>query len=433
MLQTFTLKNGLKVATYSLPHLKSAALDINVKSGGIFETSKNAGVSHLMEHLLVQGTPSFPTPYIFSEFIESLAGSYNAFTTDSTVSFVANAPVTKIDELLRVASEVFFQPLFTSEYLEKERIAILQENKQSQDSLYFKIGKFYREKRYKKGHPYLLDEQSQLEAIPQLKREDLIEWWKRYFLTENTYLVVVGGFKDAQVKTLIEKYFSNITAPGSFEGFPKLTNENFTGKEVFIREDKDLKSCYVDLSWPSLSLETDVKLRMTQAIIRNILGGMFTSRLFKLLRLEKGLVYSVHAGMGISFGFGNFSISTQVVPENLDEVLDLIVKELDQFIKSGPTKEELEFFRSYAINRHLMSWDHPSSIAGSIKSDLMWEDKIVVPEERVKEVQKIASKDLFEVMEKYWDFSKLQLVIQGPIEDSKENIKKYEKMISVLR
>lgn len=433
MLQTFTLKNGLKVATYSLPHLKSVALDIAVKSGSFYETSKNSGTSHLMEHLLLEGTPTYPTPQSLTEFIESLAGTYNAYTSSYTVYFVANVPVTKLDEILKLSAEVFYQPLFTSESVEKERKAILQEVKQRQDNLHYKIGSFFRDNFYKKGHPYLLDAQSQFEAIPNLTREDLINWWKKFFVTDNTYLVLVGGFKSDEAKKLVEDYFGEIKAEGKLIKRPKYSNDDLQDRKTAIRFDDKLESCYVDMAWASINYEVDPKIRGTQRIISSILGGLSSSRLYKLLRLEKGLVYGVNTGTSATFGFGSFYLSTQVIKENLDEVLDLIVKELSQFMQTGPTKEEVEFAKNYSVNRVLMSWDQPSNIAGWIKEDLLWEEKIETPEEYVKTLESITADDVVDFMKKYWDFSKLLLTIQGPVKNSKENVKKYTKMVEVLK
>jgi len=72
MLNTLTLPNGLKVATYNLPSLKSIHLRISVKGGSLVENPDNNGVAHFMEHMLVQGIPSYETAEIFSRFIEGL-------------------------------------------------------------------------------------------------------------------------------------------------------------------------------------------------------------------------------------------------------------------------------------------------------------------------------------------------------------------------
>lgn len=142
MLKTFTLKNGLKVASYSVPQMKSAFLSMNVKAGSIFDLPEKCGVAHFMEHLLVQGIPSFPNVEVFSEFIESLAGSYSASTSTDRIRFVVSAPATDLDKMLRVSGEVLFEPLFPEDSMERERNAVLEEiRRRLGQNTYKKIGR----------------------------------------------------------------------------------------------------------------------------------------------------------------------------------------------------------------------------------------------------------------------------------------------------
>src|SRR5687767_10339935 len=112
MLKTFTLKNGIKVATYNLPQLKSVHIRISAKGGVVTEKPSKNGVAHFMEHMLVQGIPSLPNVDEFSRYIESLAGTYGANTESTLVRFNLTIPFTHLETGLKIASEVFFEPLF---------------------------------------------------------------------------------------------------------------------------------------------------------------------------------------------------------------------------------------------------------------------------------------------------------------------------------
>jgi predicted Zn-dependent peptidase len=114
-------------------------------------------------------------------------------------------------------------------------------------------------------------------------------------------------------------------------------------------------------------------------------------------------------------------------------VIDLISVELETFVKNGPTAEELEFAKNFLANRWLMSFDHPSSIANWIEDELLWENKILLPEEVAKLLTKIKPDDIVELMQKYWDFSKLNLIIQGKIKDTEANQKKFTKLVENLK
>ena len=207
---------------------------------------------------------------------------------------------------------------------------------------------------------------------------------------------------------------------------------DFADNLVSMRYDHRLQSNYLDLTFPGVTLlESD--LRMKQGLALTILGKLRNSRLFRLLRYQRGLVYDVKAGASLFPGLGYVYITSEVSSERLFEVVSLIVAELGNFVKSGPTEEELRFAKNFLTNQWLMAFDHPSSIAGWIESDLLWKDKIDLPEETIKEVEGIKISDITEVMQKHWDFSKLNLVVQGPVRNSLENVKKLTEILEELR
>jgi predicted Zn-dependent peptidase len=448
MLNTFTLKNGIKVATYRLPQVKSVHINAEVKAGSVLESDSNNGVAHFMEHMLVQGIPSLPNVEKFSSFIEGLAGTYGATTDPLTVDFHINLPFNKLETGIKIASEVIFEPLFVEEALEKERVAVINELLQRMDSHFYKISRFFKEVRYPKGHPLYRDTGGELEIVKKVTIEDLKEYWKEYFLTNNTYFLVTGNFEENELKRLLEKYFEKakkvskvVKYPGvsNKQSFfstvvPKVSNKDFTSRTVALRNDSSLKTAYIDFSFPGFAtLDPDKysKELLGQSLLTIILGRLRNSRLFKLLRYQKGLVYGVSAGTAGIPGINSINISSETGHENLEEVVRLITAELIAFVDKGLTEKELEFAKYFMENQWLMSFDHPSSIASWIGYELLWKQKIHLPEDSIEELQGIDNKFLLKLMKEHWDFGKLNLVIQGPVEESAKE--KYEMMISKLK
>lgn len=432
MLKTFTLKNGLKVATYSIPEMRSLFLGLTVKSGWLFDTKKDNGIAHFLEHLLVQGTPSFPTVEDLSDFVEGLSGSYNASTSPETIDFHLSVPDAHLEDALKISSEVFFEPLFLDEAVDKERKAIIEELKQRQDTLAYKNSRFFAKTRFTGKHPFLLGPGGIVESVRNLQKKDLIQFWNRFFYPENTYLILVGDIKNSHAEQLITAYYGKYHSPKKFPGFPYLTKKDMSERSVAIRHDPQLRSCYITLSFPSISINDPLKDRVIQSVIGSILGQLRRSRLFRLLRQKRGLVYDVSFHSTSFPYFGYAYISFQVALESLEEVVRLITKELLVFVENGLTEEEVEFAKNYHINRSLMQFDHPSAIASWVEGDLLWEEKILLPEEYAKIIRSITSQDIMAFMKKYWDFSKLNLTLQGAVPDTKENVNKFSKLLEGL-
>lgn len=433
MLNTFILKNGLKVATYSLPEMKSAFVALSVNAGSIFDTEDTSGTAHFMEHILFEGTPSFGDMQSLQRIIENMAGNFNASTGSEMIRFNITGPFNRIEDLLKIASEVFFEPLFPEKGIEKERGVVLEEIKQRQDNLWYKNTRFFCKVRYKPGHPQILDGGGLEKVVKKLKRSDLINYWSRFFYPNNAYLVVAGGFKSKTVQAFIENCFEKYKPGPEFLGYPALTEEDFSDRTVAIRQDNELRTCYLDLTFPCVKLKFPLQDRVVLSVVRRIIGGLGSSRLYKLLRHERGLVYDVSCSATSFTNFGYFYISAQVAVEKLEEVILLIVKELSSFYLNGATKEELELAKNYNINSGYMAFDHPSAIADWIEEDLVEEDKVYLPEEYEEMIKKVTNDDILMVIKKYWDFSKLNLVVQGPFKNSKSNIGKITNLISSLK
>lgn len=433
MLSTFTLKNGIKVATYRLPQVKSIHINVEVKAGSVLESDENNGVAHFMEHMLVQGIPSLPNVEKFSSFIEGLAGTYGATTDPLTVNFHINLPFNKLETGIKIASEVIFEPLFVEEALEKERVAVINELLQRMDSHFYKIGKFFKQVRYPKEHPLYRDTGGELEIVKKVTIADLKDYWKKYFLPNNSYLLVTGNFEEEELKRLLEEYFEKQGKDSTVVKYPDVSNKDFTNRTIALRNDSNLKTAYIDFSFPGFAtLDPDKysKELLGQSLLTIILGRLRNSRLFKLLRYQKGLVYGVTAGTAGIPGISSINISSETNPENLDEVVRLITAELIAFVDKGLTEKELEFAKYFMENQWLMSFDHPSSIASWIGHELLWKQKISLPEDSIEELNSIDNDFLLKLMKKHWDFSKLNLVIQGPVDEATRE--KYETIIEKL-
>jgi predicted Zn-dependent peptidase len=414
--------------------LRSMHLRLSIKGGSIVDGKEKEGLAHFMEHMLVQGIPSFPSAQELSAFSESLAGSYNAYTSQLTVSFAMTVPFIHTEDAIKIGSEVFFAPLFPQESIEKERRAVLNEIKQDQDSRWFKFQEFFRVTRLAQASPLQTRTVGSPDIVQQLQRDDFITYWKEYFVPENTYLFLIGNLEQQRTKALLEQYFGQYPASKKdmTSIFPKLSSDDLADRQVVLRTDNELQVNYFDLTFPALSMDNDLKTRMAQNIALIILGRLRTSRLFQLLRYQKGLVYGVSSNDSQWLGTGYAYISSEISNEHLDEVIQLIVTELKKFMQFGPTEKELAFTKHYLSNSWLMSFDNPSSIIDWVSNEFLWKEKILLPEDCIQLVETITVADLVNVMQNHWDMQKLQLTIQGPIKDTATNRKKFTQMIKDL-
>ena len=131
-IQTYTLKNGMQVVyqtDYSLPVV---GIQIWIKAGSAYETDKQAGISHLIEHMLFKGTPT-KGPGMIAKIIEGCGGSINAYTSfDYTVYHVV-VPSREWRTGLEVLADAVQHSLFDETELMREKKVVLEEIRKDKD------------------------------------------------------------------------------------------------------------------------------------------------------------------------------------------------------------------------------------------------------------------------------------------------------------
>jgi predicted Zn-dependent peptidase len=341
-------------------------------------------------------------------------------------------PFSHLEDAVKIASEVFFHPTFPEEALEKERNAVLNELKQHLDSQWYKFGKYFRETRYSKSSALQRETIGTEEIIKNVTHDDLVAYWKENFFPHNMYLFLGGNFTEELLQKLLATYMEKPVSDKVFSGFSAISQNDLNNSLVGIRHDPTLQVNYVTFSFPSLDLDASVPLKIKESIALDILGRFRSSRLFRLLRYQKGYVYGVSANDVRMPKVGFSVIDSEVATEHLDEVVRLIAGTLQEYIENGPTDAELGFAKHYLTNQWLMAFDSPGSIGDWVEGQLIWRDKIHLPEDYIAIADTVKKEDIVAVMKKYWRIDKLQLIIQGPIANTNANQEKYFSIIQRL-
>ncbi len=120
-----TLKNGLRIIIAPQKGLAATAL-VLVEAGSEYETKKINGLSHFLEHLMFKGTAKRPRPEAIAEELDSLGAEYNAFTSQEYTGYWAKAQKEKLPQILELVSDLYLNPIFNQEEMNKERGVIIE-------------------------------------------------------------------------------------------------------------------------------------------------------------------------------------------------------------------------------------------------------------------------------------------------------------------
>lgn len=125
-IDTVRIRDNVDIIIYPRPDAYSAAVNFWLLSGGVNETRQEAGISHVLEHMMFKSCEGMTTAQISHEFTK-LAAHYNASTDWDMTNYRATVPASNLEAIIRLYARLLNTPLFKESELETEKGAILQE------------------------------------------------------------------------------------------------------------------------------------------------------------------------------------------------------------------------------------------------------------------------------------------------------------------
>lgn len=208
---TIQLKNGLNlilIENHSSPMIASV---VTVNAGSVNETREINGVSHMLEHLVFNGTTNRTQEQLYYD--QDYYGIYNNAHTDRDyTNYIVLAEKDFIEIALDIQSDMLFHSIFPEDKFEKEKGIILNElARHSSDDSYW-AGEFFNRKFFQ-DTPYNLTVLGTPSSIKHIKREQVIKYYQTYYKPNNMTALVMGDFEPDKMTALFEKYFGAVN-PG---------------------------------------------------------------------------------------------------------------------------------------------------------------------------------------------------------------------------
>jgi len=212
-----TLPNDLRVVLVSDPSSSEVAVAMDVHVGACSDPLEVPGLAHFNEHMLFLGTKKYPDENSFETFLSQSGGQSNAYTdTEDTVYYFEMSNSGKLEESLKRFGSFFDGPLFTSSSTERELNAIESENAKNLQSDGFRLYQIEKG-RANPDHPFskfftgnrktlLVDTKERGINL----RDQLLQFWEKYYSSNQMTLAVVAPQSLAQLKPLVKAAFSDI-------------------------------------------------------------------------------------------------------------------------------------------------------------------------------------------------------------------------------
>ncbi len=408
----YQLKNGMNVLLIESKKSPVVSIQMWVKTGSADEKKGVEGISHFIEHLVFKGSDKFKAGEM-AQAIEGSGGVLNAYTTFDQTVFYVTLSKNFVDSGLEVISEMMGRPKFDSQEIDNEREVVIEEIKRSLDNPYQQASRLLFSTMYEK-HPYGVPVIGYDDNIRRVKREEIVDYYKKRYVPQNMNLVVVGDFETAEMKKKVKEYYEIFEKNHLLK--VKRTPEKLSVKPKVRLQKGAFNESMLYFSWscpPADHKDAEALLALSV-----ILGQGDSSRLVHKMRNEQHLVNSIGASVFTPKDPGFFAISTSLNHEKTDAVLASLQELLCDFIKTGPSEGELRKAVRQIESEKLYSIETVDGLAGLyghfefLHRDFRYFDKIL------KKMNMLTCADIQVVARKYLDPRKLRVCLLAPVEPS---------------
>lgn len=351
--QTFELPNGLKVMVVENHKLPRVSFYLSLDNPPSLEGDLK-GVDNLTSSLLGNGTSKIRK----DEYNQQL--DYYGANIYFSLGYVGGSSLSRyFPQVLSLVSQGVLDPLFTEEDLEKERAITLDALKIEEKSAQSIARRLRQTLVFGKNHPkgeFITEESANKVTLADVKNN-----YKKYFVPENAYLVIVGDVKFDEVKKLVTKDF---TAWKKGIASKSVYNEpvNLNKTEInFIDVPNAVQS--------EISVNNVVTLKMTDSdyyaaiLASDILGGSANGRLFLNLREAHGWTYGSYSSMNGDRRTTSFTATASVRNAVTDSAVVEILKEIDRIRTTIPAQDELDLAKASIIGNFVMNAEKPETVA----------------------------------------------------------------------
>ncbi|KAG0264343.1 hypothetical protein DFQ27_001285 [Actinomortierella ambigua] len=415
------LKNGLTIATESIPNCQTATVGVFIDAGSRAENIKNNGAAHFLEHMAFKGTSS-RSQHDLEIQIENMGAHLNAYTSREQTVYYAKAFSGDIPKSVEVLSDILQNSTLNNDAIERERDVILREQQE--------VDKQMEEVVFDHLHATAFQGESlgrtilgPKENIKSLSRDDLVNYIKTNYTADRMVLVGAGGVDHDALVSLAEKHFSKLPVSASPAGLGQASTfaPNFTGSEIRLQDDT-MAQAHIALAvegcgWNSPDYYTMLVMQSIIGTWDRALGASAhtSSRLSSIVHKYK----LANSFMSFNTSYkdtGLFGI--YFITENKDMQDDLIHFTQKEWARltTSVTDAEVERAKQQLKSSLLLSLDGTTAIAEDIGRQMVTTGKRVPPSEVEQAINKISSADVRRVASDYlWD-KEVALVGIGPIE-----------------
>lgn len=407
-IQNFELSNGLKVVLVEKHEVPLVQLNVVIKTGTVNDPATKSGLANMTLDIMDEGAAG-KSSLELADAIDFLGAKISTSAGAHYSGIYLHTPLSKFDDALKIMGEILLKPDFPQTELDrkkKERMTSLMQW-HDQPTMIANVG--FNKILFGENHPYGKASIGNEQSIKSFTINDMKDFYTKYFVSNNAFVVAVGDIKKDELKSKLESVLGSWakgTVPDTKIELPKDVKD----RVVYIIDKPGSPQSVIYIGKIGTSRTTPDYNSIV--VMNTILGGSFTSRLNDNLREQHGYTY----GAGSRFIFRpipcSFFASSSVQTEVTDKALTEFFKELVGIRKPIPEAE---------LNRgkNLVALSYPSNFqsVADIAGQLEEMEEYNLPEnyfnEYVNKMLNVSGNEVNAAAKKYIVPEKMIVVVVG--------------------
>lgn len=387
----FTLKNGIDVYTVDAGAEELMMIEWVFYAGNSFENKNLVAAS--ANFLLKNGTAK-RSAFEINEHFEYYGSYLNRACYNETATITLHSLTKHIGELLPVVRE-----LMTESTMPEEELKIYKQNMKQRLTVNLKKSDFVAGREidallYGKQHPY--GKFSSFEDFDALTREELIEFYKKYY-QQGKMVLFAAGKLPSNFEQLLNENFGDI--PTRNIVIEKKILEPSTEKHIRISNDPDGVQGSIRIARPFPNRHHPDFMKVS--VLNTIFGGFFGSRLMTNIREDKGYTYGIHSYLQNNIQDSAWMVSTEAGRDVCEAAIKEVYKEMEELREEIVDEEELQLVRNYMIGIILGDLDGPFQILSRWKNIILNDLDEKYFYNSINTIKTISAEEICELAKKY--------------------------------
>lgn len=406
--ESTVLPNGVRVATETMPHVRSVSAGIWIGTGARRESAAQNGISHFIEHMLFKGTTSRSAEDI-ARLVDSWGGNLDAYTAKELVSYNCKVLNDHLPVAFEVISDLVLHPLFDPADIEKEKSVILEELKMEVDNPEYLVHETFT-RNFWKNHPLGRSILGSKTTIRSFSRDVVDSYYRRIYEPRNIVITAAGRLEHRQIVDLAVKYFGDLQTPAVFEqeAIPK------PAAPLILKNKRSLEQVHLCMGVPAYPLAHE--RRYGSYLLSTILGGGMSSRLFQNIREKHGLAYSVFCELQLFRDTGCLAVYAGTSLSTARQVIEMTMNEFRRMANESVPDEELKRAKDHLKGSLALSLESTSSRMSNLARQELFFGRFFSVDEMVESIDRVTSDEVRLIAQDFFAGRQVGLTVLGRLD-----------------